>query len=56
MFGDLERASHFYNWIDEKARGDACIECGECLEKCPQHIEIPDWLKKAPEMLMPKEA
>ena len=23
-----------------------CIECGECLELCPQHIPIPDWLKK----------
>ncbi len=23
-----------------------CIECGECLEKCPQQIEIPDELKK----------
>ena len=21
-----------------------CIECGECLEKCPQQIEIPDRL------------
>ena len=23
-----------------------CIQCGECLEKCPQGIEIPDILKK----------
>ncbi len=21
-----------------------CVECGECLEKCPQHIEIPEVL------------
>jgi predicted aldo/keto reductase-like oxidoreductase len=28
-----------------------CIECGECLEKCPQNIEIPDILKKVHEML-----
>ncbi|MFX1455826.1 MAG: aldo/keto reductase [Promethearchaeota archaeon] len=23
-----------------------CVECGECMEKCPQQIEIPDELKK----------
>ena len=22
-----------------------CIECGECLEKCPQQIPIPEFLK-----------
>jgi len=51
MFGDLERASQFYGWIDEKNRGDACVECGECLEKCPQGIEIPEWMKKVHEAL-----
>jgi len=44
MFGE-EHARGAYTWIDEKARGDACIECGECLEKCPQGIEIPEWMK-----------
>jgi predicted aldo/keto reductase-like oxidoreductase len=23
-----------------------CVECGECLEKCPQHIEIPEVLAR----------
>jgi predicted aldo/keto reductase-like oxidoreductase len=23
-----------------------CVQCGECLEKCPQQIEIPDCLEK----------
>jgi predicted aldo/keto reductase-like oxidoreductase len=54
MFADLDRASMFYGWIDEKARGNACIECGECLDKCPQGIEIPEWLKKAHEVLCQK--
>jgi predicted aldo/keto reductase-like oxidoreductase len=51
MFGDLDRASQFYGWLDEEARGDACIECGECLEKCPQGIDIPEWMKKVHEAL-----
>jgi hypothetical protein len=56
MYGDEKRSQMFYGWLDEKTRADKCVECGECLEKCPQHIEIPDWLKKAHEILMPKEA
>ena len=27
-------------------RADQCLECGECLEACPQSIPIPDWMKK----------
>ncbi len=26
-----------------------CVECGECLEKCPQQIEIPEVLKQVAE-------
>jgi predicted aldo/keto reductase-like oxidoreductase len=55
MFGDEERSRMFYGWLDDGTRADACIECGECLEKCPQHIDIPDWLKKAHEVLRQKE-
>jgi predicted aldo/keto reductase-like oxidoreductase len=54
MFG-LEHARGGYNWIDEKSRGDACIECGECLEKCPQHIEISEWMKTVHEALGQKQ-
>ena len=27
-----------------------CVKCGECLEKCPQQIEIPDELEKVVEI------
>lgn len=30
-------------------RGDpasSCIGCGKCLEKCPQHLDIPNLLAK----------
>ncbi|MGI5959919.1 MAG: aldo/keto reductase [Massiliimalia sp.] len=35
---------------DMKAKADCdyshCVECGICMEKCPQHIEIPERLKE----------
>ena len=32
----------------ENPNGNAsiCVECGKCLEKCPQHIQIPNEMKK----------
>jgi predicted aldo/keto reductase-like oxidoreductase len=30
-----------------ESRADNCVECEECLEKCPQQINIPEMLKKA---------
>ncbi len=41
--------------LQEEERADQCNECGECLEACPQDIPIPDWLKKAHELLGPRE-
>ena len=28
-------------------RADKCIACGECETKCPQHIQIVEWLETA---------
>ncbi|KKM96534.1 hypothetical protein LCGC14_1177130 [marine sediment metagenome] len=38
--------------VEKKVDGEAslCIQCGECLEKCPQQIDIPDMIKKAAEI------
>jgi len=33
-------------WIGGK-RVEECIECGDCEEKCPQHIQIREQLKAA---------
>jgi hypothetical protein len=41
--------------LKEEQRGDKCTECGECLELCPQDIAIPEWLKKAHELLGPRK-
>jgi len=41
-----------YNmFLKPEQRASACTECGECEEKCPQHIEIRDQLKKVHEAL-----
>lgn len=39
------QVSTIVNGTDEKA--SACVSCGACLKKCPQHIQIPEMLKKS---------
>jgi hypothetical protein len=56
IYGDRESAKRYSSMIGKVpwAPGKdatACVECGECLEKCPQNIEIIDQLKKAHEIL-----
>jgi len=52
MYGNEHHAQMVYNsFMNEDERANLCIECGECLDKCPQNIEIPDWLKKAHDVL-----
>ena len=38
---------HSSHGIRPENCADQCVECRECVEKCPQQIDIPDWLKKA---------
>ncbi len=54
MYDDIMGGKFMYNGpfgITQDQRADQCTECEECLEKCPQKINIPDWLKKAHEAL-----
>ena len=51
MFGNEDEAKFLYaaftsGMTSSNGPGFAsqCAACGECLEKCPQHIEIPDML------------
>ncbi len=53
MFGETETVRFSYALrmsgllTDGKPRyASQCVQCGECLEKCPQHIPIPDVLEK----------
>ena len=54
MYADPRLGQFRYNGpfgINQDQRADKCTECGECLEKCPQGIDIPSWLKKAHEAM-----
>ncbi len=56
MYNDMQRGHFRYlspAGLTEDQRGDRCTECGECLEACPQKINIPEWLKKTHAMLAP---
>jgi hypothetical protein len=49
MWGNMARARQMYNspmGIKEKERGNMCAKDKECVEKCPQGIDIPEWLEK----------
>ena len=52
MWNDIRSGINRYNGqgpqggLTAEQRADQCLECGECLEACPQAIEIPDWMKK----------
>ncbi len=37
-------------WESVEVKPDACIECGQCVEKCPAGINIPQQLKEAAEL------
>jgi hypothetical protein len=52
-----EMTATFYNrFLKPEMRASACIECGECEERCPQQIKIRDELKKAHEALFRQPA
>ncbi len=52
MYEDVAGARNSYNnWMDAKERADLCVQCRQCEEQCPQHIEIVEWLQKAHALL-----
>ncbi|HEY41029.1 MAG TPA: aldo/keto reductase [Dehalococcoidia bacterium] len=56
MYEDMRVGRFYYRGgrIEEEQRADQCTECGECLDACPQEIDIPEWLKKVHEELGPR--
>jgi uncharacterized protein len=60
VYGEARRSQSTYQGqgpqgMKAEERGDNCIECGNCVEACPQKIEVPDWLKKAHAFLSPQK-
>ena len=56
MYDDPATSRFRYGVVTSpEKRADNCVECNECEEKCPQEIEIVEWLKKCHEFLMPDE-
>lgn len=43
--------SEYQRWIPDEQKAAACIQCDECLSKCPQEILISTWLPVVEEVL-----
>ncbi len=46
VYNKVEQARGIYRWLsqDVHAGADACIQCRECEDKCPQSIPISEWM------------
>lgn len=52
MYDSLDDSRREYKfWIPDKEKAAACIQCEECLSKCPQQIPISTWLPVVEEVL-----
>ncbi len=44
IYSNPARARTLYSWMEKPARAEACLQCQECEEKCPQSIPISEWM------------
>jgi len=52
MYDTLEDSRREYQyWIPDDQKAAACIQCEECLTKCPQQIAISTWLPVVEEVM-----
>jgi predicted aldo/keto reductase-like oxidoreductase len=35
-----------YSTLNEKEKASSCVQCGQCVKKCPQHLTIPEYMKE----------
>jgi len=45
---------NLYNDMPAAKRAEACTECGECEEKCPQNIPVRQWMPRVHEAFVRK--
>lgn len=55
--GNMDRALWEYNTSIplNGAQADACTGCGTCEERCPQHIDISEWMEKVADTFAPEK-
>ncbi len=46
MLSDPAAKARYKGLLGEAERASNCVQCGVCLEKCPQQIPIPDELEQ----------
>ena len=52
MYGDIRRTRFQHKlWVPDDAKASMCIQCDECLSKCPQEIPISTWLPVVADVL-----
>jgi uncharacterized protein len=46
LYNDEKYKTWYKNFLGDKAKASLCVNCGQCVSKCPQSLSIPDLLKK----------
>jgi hypothetical protein len=45
-YGEMGKSAKNVDAMKSNGNASVCVNCGKCLEKCPQRIQIPSELKK----------
>jgi predicted aldo/keto reductase-like oxidoreductase len=48
--------NEYKNWIPQEVRASVCLQCFECEEKCPQDIQISEWMLVVQQVLGENQA
>jgi predicted aldo/keto reductase-like oxidoreductase len=43
--------TEYKNWIPKEVSASACLQCLECDDKCPQHIQVSQWMPVVQQVL-----
>jgi len=52
-YGKVERGREAYAWRPKERHADMCSQCGQCEERCPQHLPIQQLLPQVHAALKP---